>query len=80
MSNSTSDLPAGTVMTFGRAPRILGVVGALVGAAAVLVFQIDIGFGPPSIRPATALLAGLVFGAGTGWLTGLIGSMGWLGE
>ena len=70
----------GIVMKFGRAPNLLGIVGAVVGGAAVWWFGAELGFGPSPSGQLLAVLSGVVFGYGTGWLTGLILAMGFLGE
>lgn len=66
-------------MTFGGAPAVLGVAGAIAGAIALTWFRPE-AFATLELGSWFYALAGAVFGAGTGWLTGLIGAMGWLGE
>lgn len=81
MSKNDSDsTPAtGAVMSFGAAPGILGVVGAIAGAVILTWFRPD-ALMAPGMNPWFYTLGGAAFGAGAGWLLGLIAGMGWLGE
>ena len=82
MGGTSKGTPTGRepLMRFGPAPNILGVVGALLGGSAVAVVQAGGDAAWISPERLFGVLAGVVFGFGIGWLAGLIGAMGWLGE
>lgn len=80
MSSGSKDAPPSrkkVLMRFGPAPAVLGVVGAIAGGVAASVTLPE---GVALTEHLVSVLGGVIFGGGAGFLFGLIGSMGWLGE